>query len=188
MVDREGAYHHVVCDEGHSSLDAVPTSASRVAPVPCHEARQEQQQRRQSASAAGAVGVHERRLPESDGQTSQLGHGGRGDQVAGSVMPHDRTAADCVPRRGARAKRCRKPHRSRRPAWRGRTIRFDAYTAIFFILCILVPSHPLVVGAQFHRDAKSGGRPRSLHLLRGDRPQSDDVLAFKPQGSTIRLC
>ena len=46
----------VVRDEGNGSLDAEPTSSSRVAPAPCHEARQEQQQRRQPASAAGAVG------------------------------------------------------------------------------------------------------------------------------------
>ena len=103
VADREGADHHVVRDERNGSLDAEPTSSSRVAPAPCHEARQEQQQRRQPASAAGAVRVHERRPPERDSETPQLRGAGRGDQVAST--PHGRTAADCVPScRGARAK------------------------------------------------------------------------------------
>ena len=82
VADREGADHHVVREEGNGSLDAVPTSSSRVAPAPCHEARQEQQQRRQPAGAARAVRVHERRPPERDSETPQLGGAGRGDQVA----------------------------------------------------------------------------------------------------------
>ena len=103
VADREGADHHVVRDERNGSLDAEPTSSSRVAPAPCHEARQEQQQRRQPASAAGAVRVHERRPPERDSETPQLRGAGRGDQAAST--PHGRTAADCVPScRGARAK------------------------------------------------------------------------------------
>ena len=103
VADREGADHHVVRDERNGSLDAEPTSSSRVAPAPCHEARQEQQQRRQPASAAGAVRVHERWPPERDSETPQLRGAGRGDQVAST--PHGRTAADCVPScRGARAK------------------------------------------------------------------------------------
>jgi hypothetical protein len=130
VADREGADHHVVRDEGNDSLEAVPTSPSRVAPAPCHEARQEQQQRRQPAGAARAVRVHERRPPERDSETPQLGGAGRGDQVAcrccqvaavarlpllpARLTPHGRTAADCVPScRGARAKHWqpqRRPH------------------------------------------------------------------------------